>query len=848
MSQSLLQRIYQLIHDEFNKGEGAWLVWCDPHGEWRPLLQRIARAEGMKSFSLIMVEEQIAGEVGSPLWRRRLQERIDAKETFVLHVTAAREALGWLWAQALRAERIYDLSLRQQLMTWGWRPQNINTSDKELALLAQRNLQRDPLEWSGGGFQPEPELLLDILAGGSLLQSVRFHMPELVVDEADSSIVDLASEQAEREEASRPLLDLTIEEAGLPPLEEQHLERWRLYTLVYLLVTHTHRLAPERISHHEYLIAPERRKFALSLLDRWLDSVRLSKGLAERILEADRVVALGNYMSDATLDEGPFLSYTAERTIFAQTCQDLAQKSGRELMEALASRCDLFEYHAQGFWGDKSAKSHRQAIPWGELARLSRAVQLLLHASPTGTWANYTEMLNWYIKTGWQVDKAGEEIVRFVSGPTKELLNLLTPLRDAYRNRWKTYMDDWSDLWAKAGCPVPDLHSQGSWLKKQLLRETRPTAVFVVDALRYDLGASLRDQINQREGMERAQLFPARTALPSMTALGMGMALPIDEHELSADLANGKWQLLQGKQTLNLSVAENRREWLRTHSKVAPEMLLSIHDIDAGQLPVPYGKRSLLFIFDDLIDKLGHDEDLELQGTWEVQQRYLTIIERVQNKGWLRILIVTDHGFIHWPGSVEYRFSPPLPNAAYSSRRAMAYPESIALEGPQGLAPGGKWRIAVPSGPACFRSFGGLEYFHGGASLQEWIVPCLKIEWPLTGRPVNVIIRPIKQILSLRPKIILEVKSEELFASSDVFARQIELRIRDMKRKTILFHSAPQIITPDPHQEPIAIPLELLEDVEAERGTVLNIELRDTRTDEIIDSQTTTLMIPIENW
>ena len=94
------------------------------------------------------------------------------------------------------------------------------------------------------------------------------------------------------------------------------------------------------------------------------------------------------------------------------------------------------------------------------------------------------------------------------------------------------------------------------------------------------------------------------------------------------------------------------------------------------------------------------------------------------------VLVVTDHGFIHWPGSDERSVSPPVAGPAYSSRRALAYPEQVKLSGPQGLAPGGKWRIAVPSGAANFRAYGGLGYFHGGASLQEWIIPCIKIEWP----------------------------------------------------------------------------------------------------------------------
>jgi hypothetical protein len=294
-----------------------------------------------------------------------------------------------------------------------------------------------------------------------------------------------------------------------------------------------------------------------------------------------------------------------------------------------------------------------------------------------------------------------------------------------------------------------------------------------------------------------------------------------------------------------LSIAESRREWLKTYGKVAADALLSMAEVQHGNVPSPQAKRSRLVVFDDLIDKLGHDEELEAMGSDTVMQRYLSTIEHLRDKGWLRILIVTDHGFIHWPGSEERSVSPPFPDPAYSSRRALAYPKDVKLNGPQGLAPGGKWRIAVPSGAASFRAYGGLGYFHGGASLQEWIIPCIKIEWPQKAHPVNVTIQPVEQILSLRPKIILEIARDEMFVE-DTIPRQVEVRLLDAQQKTALFRSDPITITPDLDDVPIT--LQPLEDAQAERGTKLIIELRDSRTEEILNTQHTTLMVPLENW
>jgi hypothetical protein len=831
MNRSLQQRMLDYIQRVFAKQEGAWLVWCDPKGDWEPLLQRVVKTETMKGAHLISVTEQTGGEMGGPLKRYEVQELIDARLPFILHIKATKENLGWLWSQALLAEDVHDQLLRDKLLEWGWKPQSIHTGDDIVARLAKDNFHLDPGDWGEERIQLLPKNLLDILAGGTLDRLPREH-----------------NEGEEWIEPDRTAIYLTAEEAGLPEIDEQDLERWRIQSVARLLVTQAHSRASQYISNHEYLIPAEKRKFALALIDMWLDSLKLRNGLPGRILEADRLLSLGNFLTAATIDQGSFLSQAVERVLFNSLCSDLAKKQGRDLLNALVPLHEALERHARDFWGDWHEKPLPQALPWGELARLSQAVQTLLEATPPTSWSKPDEVIAWYTQSGWKVEQAGEEILRHLKRTTTELLNLITPLREAYRNHWETYMMAWSDLWSSAGCPLPAQRSQGEWLKEQL-EEKRATAVIVIDALRYDIGVALMEQVNANEGVERAQITAARTSLPTITALGMGMALPLKEDELQAEIVNGKWQLYQQGHTLNLSLAENRREWLKKRYKLAPEHFVSLPDALGGNISEApeKGENARLFLFDALIDKLGHDEELEPLGTEQVKERYAAIIERLRDKRWERILIVTDHGFIHWPGNVERKVIPPLPDASYSSRRALAYPAETQLQGPQGLAPGGKWRIVVPSGAACFRAYGGLSFFHGGASLQEWIVPCIKIEWPHRAKPIRVTLQKVPQILSLRQKIILEIQQEKFFDDT-ILPRQVEVVIREAKQQTILFHTDPRMIMPEAEQRQVSVSIKPLEGVDAKRHTPLIIELRDSRTGEILDRQTSTLMVDLENW
>ena len=57
-------------------------------------------------------------------------------------------------------------------------------------------------------------------------------------------------------------------------------------------------------------------------------------------------------------------------------------------------------------------------------------------------------------------------------------------------------------------------------------------------------------------------------------------------------------------------------------------------DVQHGNVPSPQAKRNRLVVFDDLIDKLGHDEELEALGSDQVMQRYLHYLKDKKLPDW----------------------------------------------------------------------------------------------------------------------------------------------------------------------------------------------------------------------
>ncbi len=126
------------------------------------------------------------------------------------------------------------------------------------------------------------------------------------------------------------------------------------------------------------------------------------------------------------------------------------------------------------------------------------------------------------------------------------------------------------------------------------------------------------------------------------------------------------------------------------------------------------------------LDKLGHSLQGKLAGRIEDQvDLLLERIESLLDAGWREIRVVTDHGWLWLPGGLP---KVDLPKYLTASRWARC----AAIKGGSKVGvPTVRWhwnaheRVAVAPGIACFCA--GNEYTHGGLSLQESLVPVIRV-------------------------------------------------------------------------------------------------------------------------
>ena len=126
------------------------------------------------------------------------------------------------------------------------------------------------------------------------------------------------------------------------------------------------------------------------------------------------------------------------------------------------------------------------------------------------------------------------------------------------------------------------------------------------------------------------------------------------------------------------------------------------------------------------LDKLGHSLQAKLAG--RVDEQVDLVFERIEallEAGWREIRIVTDHGWLWLPGGMP---KVDLPKYLTASRWARC---AVIKGGSNVEAPTVRWhwnvneRVAVAPGIACFLT--GNEYAHGGLSLQESLVPVIRV-------------------------------------------------------------------------------------------------------------------------
>ena len=236
------------------------------------------------------------------------------------------------------------------------------------------------------------------------------------------------------------------------------------------------------------------------------------------------------------------------------------------------------------------------------------------------------------------------------------------------------------------------------------------TVLLFADGLRFDVSQRL---VHRLEAAGHVVAVSTRwAALPSVTATAKPACSPVADQLEGGTL--GEDFLPSISATAQPLSTDRFRKLLNA---------ASIQYLGADATGDPNGRA---WTEDGQLDKLGHSEQAKLAA--RIGEQVSLLAERVQallKAGWREVRVVTDHGWLWLPGGLP---KVDLPRYLVTTR----WSRCAAIVGAsQVKVPTVPWywnahqRVAIGPGIACFLA--NTEYAHGGLSLQESLVPIIRV-------------------------------------------------------------------------------------------------------------------------
>lgn len=181
-------------------------------------------------------------------------------------------------------------------------------------------------------------------------------------------------------------------------------------------------------------------------------------------------------------------------------------------------------------------------------------------------------------------------------------------------------------------------------------------------------------------------------------------------------------------------------------------------------------------------------------------------VQQLLDAGWSTVCIVTDHGWLVVPGELPKE---DLPHYLAQTRwgRCATLKEQTKTSH---LTVGWHWNpdVRIAMAPGIHVHKRGLEYAHGGISVQECVVPQIAVRLPEDARPTAAI--KSVQWVGLRCRVQVENPSTNLRVDLRTRINDADTSIA-MKPKQVKEDGIASLPVPDPQNEGQAVTVVLLD-------------------------------------
>lgn len=471
---------------------------------------------------------------------------------------------------------------------------------------------------------------------------------------------------------------------------------------------------------------------ALVFLKRWKDSRQFETGFEALSAECADVLSI-----EQDLDKRDFRDLI-ELDYFRLIDQKVISDLVRAVVARTVSSGDVslwVRQRRQGHWYSEFRHLY-EAVEYA--ARFTQALgeaRLAMDSLADGV-RRYTE--TWY-----QLDQLYRKFTYHVrmSGQASLMGDLSDQVENLYTTNYLLKLGDEFQAHVEAAerweaFPVlPQHYFFEQWVRPFLKKDNR-VCVIISDAMRYEIGDELLSLIRQ-EDRYSAKLEPVLSMLPSYTQLGMAALLPgqsrsIADNDTGTVLVDGQSSQGTANRTKILQTALNGRG-----KAIKADELMQLNRDESREL---LKGNDVLYIYHNRIDHTGdkmHSEGQAFEAAEQTLDDLIRLIKKLTAANANNLLITADHGFIYQNRELDQSdFSGSAvdgDNILYKDRRFVLGKGLSPAPGfhhftSEQLGLAGDMEVQIPKSINRLRLKGsGSRFVHGGASLQEVVVPVLKV-------------------------------------------------------------------------------------------------------------------------
>jgi uncharacterized protein (TIGR02687 family) len=356
---------------------------------------------------------------------------------------------------------------------------------------------------------------------------------------------------------------------------------------------------------------------------------------------------------------------------------------------------------------------------------------------------NLAEGIQRYSRSWYQLDQFYRKFIYHtrMAGAASFMAQLNEQIENLYTNNYllklndhfQTFVDQASE-WQVAPLPRQNQFFE-RWVKPFIKKETK-VCVIISDAMRYEIGEELLRLIRQ-EDRYSADIEAAVSMLPSYTQLGMAALLPhkelaFSDNETGSVLVDGQSSQGTANRSKILAAALKGRATASTY-----EDFMNLNRDEGRDL---LKANDVLYVYHNRIDHTGdkiHSEGQAFEAAAQTLEDLVKLVKKLTAANATNIIITADHGFIyqHRPleGSDFLSTEAQGKKILYKDRRFVLGKGLVSDQGlkhftSEQLGLTGQVEVLIPKSINRLRLKGsGSRFVHGGATLQEVVIPVLKI-------------------------------------------------------------------------------------------------------------------------